>query len=738
MKNIFTVLLTFLYLTVSFADQTGTDTLTIGKKNSNNKKLQFNKSGTPAEIRWNNSSSKIQFSNDGSIFTDIGSGGSFGVNFLSANPDAETNSTTGWSVIQDTAQATPACSASPSAGTNTIASRAAAAFAGTYTASSTAVLRGTYSFEYNKATATQIGEALTYAFTIAEADKSKPHQIVFDVDTSTAYAASDMGVYVCDGTTLITPSIVNIPGGKSKFIANFNASTSTSYKLVLHVQTGNTNVYNLKLDNFQVGPQQLAVGAAQGDFQSFPSSNTNIPVNGTSKFQYRRAGDTLELNVTFSSDLSSSTTEAYLDLPTGLNADTSKIQSTLGNALRVGFLSNTDSAGGLAPTALAVVLKNGSTTRLVFTNAALAGANAQITQVAAAAYNKAITITASIPISQWAGSANIVNGAPVECAVNTSTSTTANDTTSFSNDCAGAQIQNITAALSRTVQWQYPTQPGDVKIFEVSQDRVNWYDVTKGFADSSGNTQFHKYAYQNGTEYGVGQFGSPPASNRDSLRFGQYAWATTTYGAAGQAWSFGSPAAGSMYWRVRKFSNIAALALAEATSTSSGFVSPTTQTFGGAKTFADTTNGTVISKFGTGTQAADASNQGIVTTGTQTIAGAKTFNNTTNSTSTSTGAIVTSGGLGVAKEAFFGTFIHLKGNLGTGANGSTTLGGAREFSIKSYNGDGGTNSGDVYNPFSKGKCIVGFNEAGTGISCSTNCGGVSGSNNCTWVAIVAD
>lgn len=68
---------------------------------------------------------------------------------------------------------------------------------------------------------------------------------------------------------------------------------------------------------------------------------------------------------------------------------------------------------------------------------------------------------------------------------------------------------------------------------------------------------------------------------------------------------------------------------------------------------------------------------GIVTTGTQTFAGAKTFSNTTGSTSYSTGAVIISGGLGVAGN------INSNGNIGVSGTGT-------------FGGDITVKGGDIY------------------------------------------
>ena len=66
---------------------------------------------------------------------------------------------------------------------------------------------------------------------------------------------------------------------------------------------------------------------------------------------------------------------------------------------------------------------------------------------------------------------------------------------------------------------------------------------------------------------------------------------------------------------------------------------------------------------------------GAVTTGSQTFAGIKTFANTTDSSSTATGAVIISGGLGVAKKLYVGTAANIGTSLtvGTTATIGTTL-----------------------------------------------------------------
>jgi hypothetical protein len=69
----------------------------------------------------------------------------------------------------------------------------------------------------------------------------------------------------------------------------------------------------------------------------------------------------------------------------------------------------------------------------------------------------------------------------------------------------------------------------------------------------------------------------------------------------------------------------------------------------------------------------------VHTTGNETIAGIKTFSSTTQSTSTSTGAVVIGGGLGVAKNLYVGGDINIAGNLTIG--GTTTTVNAQNLTV---------------------------------------------------------
>lgn len=81
--------------------------------------------------------------------------------------------------------------------------------------------------------------------------------------------------------------------------------------------------------------------------------------------------------------------------------------------------------------------------------------------------------------------------------------------------------------------------------------------------------------------------------------------------------------------------------------------------------------------------AANTSQGGVVTTGSQTFGGAKTFNNTTDSSSTSTGSVIVKGGLGVAKQLRVGSTATFSGVVNA-YGGSVKIGTSGESATLSY------------------------------------------------------
>jgi hypothetical protein len=266
--------------------------------------------------------------------------GANGINYLSANPDGETD-TSGWTTFAAAASATPD-------GT----------FAGSPQSSlwirnTTTPLRGTGDLQFSKTgSASRQGQGAYYSFTLDKADLAKPLCISFDYCiTSGTYADGDLTVYMWDGTNVIQPTPYRIlsatAGLPQKWIGYFQTSaTATSYKFFIYCASTNAVDYKVQFDNFNVGPTYQSYGAVMTDWLSYTptwsSSSGGPPAigNGAITGQYRQVGDSLQVQIA----INSGTTTTYggtgytFSLPSGYTIDTAKLASSttvnqvLGNA----------------------------------------------------------------------------------------------------------------------------------------------------------------------------------------------------------------------------------------------------------------------------------------------------------------------------------------------------------------------------------------------------------------------
>lgn len=247
-----------------------------------------------------------------------------GVNYISGNPDAEGNSTTGWAAYADVAAATPVDGTGGAPIT-------------TITATATTPLRGTYSLLLTKPATNNRGEGVSYDFTIDSADKAKPLQISFDYTPSSsnfvAGNSSDLRVWIydIDSAALIQPAPYTIQGGSGsnhRFIGTFQTSAaSTNYRLIIHTAGAHSNAYTFKFDNVYVGPQSVTYGSPITDMGSLPNPSSS-PTNATIiAYKAGRIGDCVNIQGSWSFSGASSFTgiAAAAIMPTGLTVDTTKI-----------------------------------------------------------------------------------------------------------------------------------------------------------------------------------------------------------------------------------------------------------------------------------------------------------------------------------------------------------------------------------------------------------------------------
>lgn len=476
------------------------------------------------------------------LVSELGSGSGSGSRNYISNPMFEDGNVTGWATYADAAAVTPVDGTGGSPNT-------------TVAASSSAPLRQTYSMLLTKNSgASRQGEGVSYAFTLDSQDTSRPVNISFDVSASANYTGSTgteyMSVYIYDVTnsTLITPAAINIAPGSSSFQAFFIASTSTSYRLILHIAGTGTAAYTVKFDNFNVGPNLVVQGAAVTDWVTSSIVVNNVTATTTSYWQ-RRIGDSMH----FRGYVKASAAAAgalSISLPTGFTIDSSKFDAVT-NRQYVGKATEVFTAAG--PTTITlwdIFYDNANTDRVFITNQS--GSQVYTQRNANSIFTSntnSIMFEFSVPISTFSSNVQLANRSVEEFSYNTSGLTTAggSDTTSFGYGPTGATVGSIASTTvtgnshtAMRVRFVSPIQPTDRISLEVSIDGIAWVDANLSDAVDSINLSTASYGMEyrvfNTTDVDVyfGNGGRQPGS--------------ATYAAAGTAWSGMS----TWKWRVRK------------------------------------------------------------------------------------------------------------------------------------------------------------------------------------------
>lgn len=301
------------------------------------------------------------------------------------------------------------------------------------------------------------------------------------------------------------------------------------------------------------------------DWQAFTPSSTNGFLITTNNLRYCRVGS----NIFITGDLTPNTVSAVefrLGLPTGLSIGTLSA-NTVGVGRSAYASSSVANDFTLLATTGQTYLRAGYNENDIAINTLTAStANGILINATRSSFH-----AGPIPIAEWTGTGtfNAATGNDVEYAYNTSTSTSADDTTSFANGPQGAQIQNITATLTRRVRFQTPIQATDRLWVEVSTDQLKWIPLP-GVLDFAGGQTVSPWTFQNTLHYGMGRL-FVINSTDVSVLFGQYATQASAagYGSAGVAWSTGT---GSGYWRIVKTRAGIAVGFGAATATTTGLV----------------------------------------------------------------------------------------------------------------------------------------------------------------------
>jgi hypothetical protein len=326
---------------------------------------------------------------------------SFGINYLSANPNAESD-TSGWSTFADAAATTPVDGTGGSPNS-------------TWTRTTSSPLRGTGSFLFTKSSgASRQGEGVSFDFTIDAADKGKVLQGSFDYSIASGTFVDDaMSVWIYDitNTTLIPCSpylLKNHTLAAEKFPFEFQtSSSSTSYRLIIFVPVTTNSSNTLKFDNFVVGPQAKLYGSPVTDWVSYTpvmTHNSGTFTNTTVSGQWRRVGDSMEITGKIDHTGTPGTFSGILiSIPSGYAVDANKIVASNYNRIGVGSILDNGS------TVYDMVVQYNTTTKVelwVIDASSTYSRSGTPTQAVPISWASGDTLfwTAKFPITGWSSS----------------------------------------------------------------------------------------------------------------------------------------------------------------------------------------------------------------------------------------------------------------------------------------------------------------------------------------------
>jgi hypothetical protein len=490
--------------------------------------------GTPAagKVRvYAKTDAKLYKKDDNGVEQEIGAGGGGGgVNYI-ANPLFADGTVTGWATYADAAGTTPVDGTGGSPNV-------------TFTAQTGALVRGTFSGRLTKDAANRQGQGASYNFTIDAADTGRPVGIAFDFLASAAYVANDVGVYIYDVTnaTLITPAAINVAAGKGTFKAFFVATTSTSYRLILHVASTSASAWTLDTDNFQVGPQVQLSGGSTTDLRTVSGASINW-TNTTTTAQVAQDADRGRFRIAVvATGTPGAVSSAIVTLPTGFVIDTSKLLLTgVGETILGTATIQDDSIANYGP--YVVAYESTTTVRIL---------NVTTSAPHAFAVGDSITLDFVAPIANWSSNVTSLAAANPEYAFNTAATTAAggSDTTSFGYGIAGTPFNafNSSTLNNQTtlrVRFQTPIQATDRIAIEVQGSSLTapWFEANAPAL--LGGTRV------NTAIYGI-EWSRVVGSTTDiDVKFGNAggtAYANTFAGTGGDAWSGYT----GLRWRAKK------------------------------------------------------------------------------------------------------------------------------------------------------------------------------------------
>lgn len=427
-----------------------------------------------------------------------GSGSGGGINYIS-NPGFEDGTVNGWTGYDDGA------SSRPTDGTGGTATGL------TMTASSTTPLRDTYSALIEKDAANRQGKGHSFDFSIAREDRFSILSIeVPALVTSGSYnpgtdtTDSDLIAYLYDVTTarLIEPSGFRVMANSTFPTRNrmtFQATDSTSYRLIFHVATMSASAWTMQVDDISVGPQVLGDGSSDTNPAAYTpvltsSGGGGITLNSTSKVDpngfWWKEGNFLCGQVSFRNGSGGAAAGAagvvLISLPPGITIDPSKVVTNVGGVRvdgdgDVGTTTFTSANVYAYSTTQLAVMPNGFSSYMAVSN------------LSASFY---VAIRFKVPVVGWSVS-TIASSAAALPVIAAKYSLTSNETTAANADHIMTNFTTRVYDKSGAVSGSTFTaqEPGLFRFrLRATTTSIAWTttDVITAFLVKNGATQFEK------------------------------------------------------------------------------------------------------------------------------------------------------------------------------------------------------------------------------------------------------
>ncbi len=373
-----------------------------------------------------------------------------------------------------------------------------------------APLQGNRSLLITKSTIDAQGEGVSYDFTIDEGARAKTTELKFTYKASEFYVAGDMGMYIydIDNDVMLLPSVVDVPVADTagNYFSTFITSDGANYRLIWHIQTTNILPYTMGVDKVEVGEFNQGVGDVGYWEDVWGTQLGDIAVDTLSVPQsYGQVRVTVRR--TGISPNSLSTVDWELSRNLNYTQVMESSPSNLANNIRLNYNYATETLS---------TINSGTWTAVID------------------------------KIEKWISARNInTASAFTEYASNSST-TDADDTTSFVYGMGGSEgvIGNtaLTTFRKKRVLFKKAIQATDQFIFETSQTPYASYFLSASY---SGVPISFGYSY-------INTAGGVSIEKVDNYNVDVVFW-NTPYGTTSQQWS--SANLSGVRWRVRKVSN---------------------------------------------------------------------------------------------------------------------------------------------------------------------------------------